>query len=61
MSLELILALIVFGTGAAFCFVIAGGVHYERPGASEPHEMLNLFGITPDNADDYMWPVDSAA
>lgn len=61
MSLELIIATIILSTGAAFCFVMAGAVRYERPGATPAHEMLNLFGITPDNADDFMWPVDSAA
>lgn len=34
--------------GAAFCFVIAGAVWMERPGASPAHEMLNLFEITPE-------------
>lgn len=56
-----IFAIIAAFVGAAFCFTLAGAVMFERPGTSEPHDMLNLFGITPDNADRFMWPVDSAA
>ena len=61
MPLELIIALIILGTGAAFCFVMAGALANERSAPSNAADMLNLFGITPDNADQFMWPVDSAA
>ena len=54
----LLLAFIASICGAGFCGVIARGVATEVPGASEPHEMLNLFGITPSNADAFMWPKD---
>lgn len=42
-----IIAIVIAATGAAFCFVLAAGVALERSGASEAHEMLNLFEIIP--------------
>lgn len=57
----LTLALIACGVGPAFCFVMAGALANERSAPSNAADMLNLFGITPGNADQFMWPVDSAA
>lgn len=48
------LALIACGVGAAFCFVIAGAEATARKPESNAADMLNLFGITPDNYLDYM-------
>lgn len=53
MSITL-LALIASACGAAFCFTIAGAVKHERPAPDNSADMLNLFGITPDNQHHYM-------
>lgn len=45
----MIFGIIVAVCGAAFCFVLAGGIATERSGASEAHEMLNLFDIVPED------------
>lgn len=48
------LAIIATFIGAAFCFVFAGAVKNERPAVSNTADMLNMFGITPDNQHHYM-------
>ncbi|UDL15810.1 membrane protein [Microbacterium phage Pumpernickel] len=48
------LALIACGIGAAFCFLVAGAVATERKPKSNAADMLNLFGITPTNAHEFM-------
>jgi len=48
------LALIACGIGAAFCFMVAGAVATERKPKSNAADMLNLFGITPTNAHEFM-------
>jgi hypothetical protein len=55
------LGIIACAVGAAFCAVMAGAVASERPAEDNTADMLNLFGITPDNAHEFMWPVDKPA
>ncbi len=57
----IMLGVIACAVGAAFCAVMAGAVATERPAEDNTADMLNLFGITPENADDFMWPVDNPA
>ncbi|UDL16297.1 membrane protein [Microbacterium phage Zooman] len=60
-TITLIVGAAVALSGAIFCFVLAGALATERKPQSNAADMLNLFGITPINADRFMWPVDSAA
>lgn len=53
MPIELLATIAAF-TGAAFCFVIAAADAAIKPAPSNAHDMLNLFGITPNNADEFM-------
>lgn len=39
---------------AGLLFTLAGGILMERPAPDNAADMLNLFGITPDNADQFM-------
>lgn len=48
-------------SGAGILFSFAGALANERSAPSNAADMLNLFGITPSNANDFMWPIDSAA
>ncbi|QIG57753.1 hypothetical protein SEA_PAULODIABOLI_371 [Microbacterium phage PauloDiaboli] len=50
----MIFVFIGLGAAAGLMFVLAGAVLTERPAPSNAHDMLNLFGITPDNAHEYM-------
>ncbi|URP22099.1 hypothetical protein SEA_BIG4_341 [Microbacterium phage Big4] len=57
----IIFVIIGLCAAAGLMFVLAGAILMERPAPSNAADMLNLFGITPNNADEFMWPVDSAA
>lgn len=60
-TITVIVGAAVAAAGGIFCFVFAGALATERPAADNSADMLNLFGITPTNAHEFMWPVDSPA
>lgn len=49
-----ILGAAVAASGGLFCFVFAGALATERKPENNAHEMYNLFGISPDNAHEFM-------
>ena len=53
-TVNAILGAAVAAPGGLFCFVFAGALATERKPEDNAHEMYNLFGITPDNAHEFI-------